>query len=197
MGWTFTHRERGEVTNLEWFKREFDHLPERELLDIAQVGFTLYGAYKVPDGVVGMVILTRWVKTKDDGSDGDYNYGWKEIDESMGPGDYECPPRIFALLTPHDGSENEWAREWRAKCREHIESRRARPRLTEGAKVRFIAPLRFTDGSENDTFEFIKRTTFRQLHELDFTPQLGDRFYRGGRVRISNWSKREYEVLPA
>jgi hypothetical protein len=196
MGWTFTHRERGATSNLAWFKRDFDHPPDRELLDLAQVGFTLYGAYRVAERVVGLVILTRWVKTKDDGSwDGDYNYGWKEMDESCGPGYYDCPPRIFDLLTPHDGSENEWARDWRAKCRESIAKAKARPRLTEGTKVRFAQPLRFTDGSTNDTFEFIKRTTFRQLHRLDFTPQIGDEFYRGGRVRISGWNKREYAVL--
>jgi len=198
MGWTCTHREKGEYTNLEWFRKEGFHRPEQgyELLDLAAVGFTeLYGAYKIPDGrVVGLVILTHWKRVKDDafGWADDFNYCWKEMDESMGPGAVDCPKRILDLLTPHDGRENEYAREWRAECwKRHIE----KPKVTKGRRLRFTKPITFTDGLEADTFEFVKRTTFKRLLPLDFTPEIGEPFYHGGLVRITRWADREYEVV--
>ena len=189
MGWTCTHRDRGEMTNLAWFKRELDSDRGHELLDLASAGFTLYGAYKVPDGrVVGLVILTYWTKAE-------FNYCWKEMDESQGPGYYDCPPRIFAMLTPHDGSENEWARDWRARCQDSIAQRAARPRLTKGSRVRFASAMRFTDGTEGDTFEYVKRNTFRKIVPLDFTPQLGEPWFYSGLYRIHGWAQLGYAVL--
>ena len=42
-------------------------------------------------------------------------YGYKDMDETMGPYHYSCPERILNLLTP---TTNEFALKWRSTCRE-------------------------------------------------------------------------------
>jgi hypothetical protein len=197
MGWTYTHRERG-LSHLEFFRPSFDFDGEsgpRRLVALTSRGMTLYGAYSGPFGkdgaqaTVGLVILTQWVPNSE------YNYGYKEMDESMGPGYYDCPASILTMLTPHDGSESAYARDWRAECWKALNARINRPRLTKGTRVRFARPMRFTDGTEGDTFEFVKRSTFRKIVPLDFTPQEGEPWFYGGLVRISGWAQREYVTL--
>lgn len=46
------------------------------------------------------------------------NWGYKEIPEWMGPGDYDCPLSFFDLVPPPPPGA-EWAIEWRAKTRIH------------------------------------------------------------------------------
>lgn len=48
-----------------------------------------------------------------------YNFGYKDMDETMGPFRYDCPKSIIDLLTPTD---NECANEWRRKCLEKEET---------------------------------------------------------------------------
>ena len=43
-------------------------------------------------------------------------YGYKDMDETMGPYNYDCPIRIINLLTP---TTNEFALEWRKGCLEY------------------------------------------------------------------------------
>lgn len=45
-----------------------------------------------------------------------FNFSYKDMDETCGPGYYDCPESILKLLSP---TNNEWANEWRKKCREH------------------------------------------------------------------------------
>lgn len=187
MGWTYTYRRTGE-TNTEFFSKMWAG-STAELLDTAQVGFTVYGALRLADGRVrALVILTRWVQDV-------YNFGYKDMDETMGPCDVACPERIFALLTPLDETESKWAHEWRENVRKHHEAKRERPRISKGTRVRFERAMTFTDGTEADTFEFIKRNTFRKIVPLDFTPEVGEPWYYGSLVRISNWASRPYTVL--
>lgn len=61
--------------------------------------------------VFGIVFLTQ-VDTKDY-----YNFSYKDMDETMGPCYYDCPKSILDLLSP---TNNEYANNWRAKCREQI-----------------------------------------------------------------------------
>lgn len=59
----------------------------------------------------GIVFLTS-TDTKDY-----YNFSYKDMDESMGPGYCDCPKGILDLLSPTD---NEYANEWRKACYENI-----------------------------------------------------------------------------
>src|SRR5512145_779521 len=116
MGWTFLHREKG-ISNIDWLRGEFSTYPEN-VLDVATKNGTMYVAYRTPviEGEVrALVILTRWVR-------GDYyNFGYKDMDETQGPNEDDCPRRIFELLTPLKPGESEWAESWRARVQARLD----------------------------------------------------------------------------
>src|SRR3546814_19605923 len=68
--------------------------------------------------IFAIVCLVRWNPRAKDG----YIFGYKDMDETMGPCEADCPARILDLLTPTD---KEYAREWRARCCANL-ARRAR-----------------------------------------------------------------------
>lgn len=108
MGWTFERKEPG-VTLKEWFKHFAEVECRMEVLDVEVLGSVIYAAVRDAgsEQVVGSVILTEAA------SNPRYNFGYKLMDESMGPMYYECPERIIKLLTPTD---SEWANKWRWHC---------------------------------------------------------------------------------
>lgn len=191
MGWTFTHREKGEASHLEWFANLWNG-SDRRLLDMAAGNLsTLFGAYEIdanetePRKVVALVVLIKWVP-----SDW-YNFGYKDMDESMGPFEYECPSRILDLLTPldEDDPRMQYAREWREMAHKAQQRREVARSVTPGDTVRFYPPMKFTDGVEADTFEYVGgrrgRSTFLRRGV----------FGLNGKVNISNWRRRQFEIL--
>ena len=50
------------------------------------------------------------------------NFGYKDMDESCGPYQYDCPVSILNLLSP---TEYEYAIEWRKACRENAAKKAA------------------------------------------------------------------------
>ena len=74
------------------------------------------------------------------------------LEESMGPHEADCPARILDLLTPTD---KDYAIDWRARCRANLE-RRSR-KLADGDRIRFPAPMKFTDGHVGQEFVVSKR----------------------------------------
>jgi len=116
MGWTFIQRNKG-ITNLEVFTAEFW---VGRIVGIATPSpHETYVAYKRDDGLVmGVVLLTRYNPRST------FNFGWKDMDEGMGPYAYNCPRRILALLSPVEllYPDSPWAQEnattWRTICRE-------------------------------------------------------------------------------
>lgn len=82
----------------------------------------------------GMVVLT-----KTDISEYD-NFGYKEIDETMGPNKYDCPVGIINML---DETDNEYAKKWREKCLESQVSKNwptSLNKLPVGTYIKFKAP---------------------------------------------------------
>lgn len=179
MGWTFQHREAG-TSNLDWFRQEFraDGKDGRgELLDLASTRghqSPCYGAYRTPSGeVVGLVILTMWVPN-------DYhNFGYKDMDETCGPNEVDCPKRIFDLLT---GEPEGYAKEWRERVAARLAEKAARAKVSKGDVVAFTG-----DG------EYDKRLA--RLGTLRW--EKGNTFTNGyQRWRISDWRDRPYVVVP-
>lgn len=106
MGWTFMPKPASPKAYLD---QQLTHGANR-VLRSAFVGTTYYAAVETTaDGkrdVWAAVILTSYR-----GRDG-YPFGYKCMDESMGPNESNCPATIFALLTPTD---SEYSNEWRAR----------------------------------------------------------------------------------
>lgn len=89
-------------------------------------------------------------------------FGIKDMDETVGPCECECPARILDLLTP---TEYDYANQWRANCRAVLEQKATNAKklkaLREGARLTFEKPLRFSNGKEVSGFTVgaFKRTS--------------------------------------
>lgn len=177
MGWTSMRREKGQ-TDREFWTHELNWGEpsdrRREILDCATIANTFYAAVKEHggpnDGKVWALVV-RFARVPRSY----YNYTYKEMDETVGPFESACPDRILDLLTETD---SKYALEWRARCREF----NARPKPRKGDKVMFAHPMRFTDGSERDTFIYEGGSRFR----VGFTI-----------FKISDWKQRKYSLAPA
>lgn len=130
MGWTEYHAQyykNGKVDR----KAECDNLWAKDckVLKSTMRGSTYYGALQLPDGnVIGTVVITSGTNRRDPY----FNFGYKAMDETAGPCRYACPKSILDLLTPID---NEYANQWRNKCREMASRKSWLKDLPIGAKV--------------------------------------------------------------
>jgi len=166
MGWLYTHKD-SDISVKEFFESRFNYQKEDgrygKVLDCAVVRLrTAYMAYEIghTDGtkeVIGIVCLLDY-SPKDY-----YNFGYKDMDETMGPYQYDCPERILKLLTP---TENENAREWREICWERIKSRQKRPKLVKGMVIEFTEPITFRGGQQERFFRVVdpRRLLFINPH---------------------------------
>jgi hypothetical protein len=152
MGWMFSYRPKG-LSHREFFRDRWGAEFDDGVLDMAAANNVIYTAYRTQANghegqVVALVFLTRWAP-----SDPQFNFGFKEMDETMGPFEARCPERILDLLTP---TTNEQALKWRAACREYHAQRRAqagqRLKLRPGLVVRTAAPVVFSNGAEAELF---------------------------------------------
>ena len=111
MGWLYVQRSKG-VSHRDFFSQEFSS-DRRQVVDVAAPRWDeAYVAYETPQGVMCICVMMRR-------SPGDlHNFGYKDMDESMGPCLYHCPARILDKLSPtqqlYEGEGPlEWARHWR------------------------------------------------------------------------------------
>jgi len=158
MGWTYTHR--GNTPIKEFLANrvncENDHA-KWLLLDIAIVKMrTAYMAIEIirrdkesgqldmtTRKVVAFVFLLDY-RTSESGHD----TGYKDMDESMGPCESECPERILRLLTP---TSHEYALAWRKRCREIIAKRKSFRLQKDG--IIATKPISFRDGRTRSRFQ--------------------------------------------
>lgn len=132
--------------------------------------------------VSAVVCLVRYNPNDREG----YVFGYKDMDETMGPVESECPVVILDLLTPTDAP---YALAWRARCRARADERRAagrRPRPRPGQTVVFDEPIAFRDGRRLDRLvvaehpRSARMVLFRDLEGrgLYRITKLSDRAYR-------------------
>lgn len=129
MGWMHTHKPHGQSMRdffiaqgvLRWTSSERYDFRVLDTSTVARKAF--YAAIEETERETGerkvyaLIVLLRWTRGPDD-----YNLLYKDMDESMGPLEAECPERILKLLTP---TENIHAQDWRRRCQEKIDARRA------------------------------------------------------------------------
>ena len=167
----------------EWFKDECLGV-NFEALDIAIVKRnTLYAAIK--DKMTGKIFcavyLLRWSRNNH------YNFTYKPMDEFVGPCEYECPERIFKLLTPLNNKldPNRWARKWRKRVQEYHKAREA---LKGNFMFKLKEPIDFTNG---ETFQY-----FKKEGRIIFAGVLkNNMFYSRCKVRIKNLHNFEFEKI--
>lgn len=134
MGWTFQSMpSEGAKAHCDAILTYKGQAIECRVLDSAIVRRNeYYAAVETikPDGarqVWAAVFMLNFCPKARDG----YTFGYKDMSESMGPYLWNCPARILDLLTT-EGANN-YAIDWREKCRATIAARNAKPKLTHGA----------------------------------------------------------------
>lgn len=177
MGWCFYHRDKGE-TNAEHFGKDW---PSVEILADSTVKGVWYAACKKKDTgeVFAAVFLTKWVPNDH------FNFGYKSMDETMGPGDTDAPAKVLDLLTPTD---SEWANQWRAKCRETIAAKVAaketKKKVTKDTVIVVEHQLFF--GKRNG---YAKRFRYTGDKNIFVATELGIRVNLG-----TDWPRRSFTV---
>jgi len=142
-----------------------------------------YAAAQVIENGVGgkvfaIICLVRWNSRDKEG----YVFGYKDMEESMGPCEAHCPAAILDLLT---STTNQHALEWRARCRVNL-ALRAR-KLHDGDRIRLPEPMTFTDGHQALEFVVCKRGRRIILRDPE----------TGGLYRISRLMERTWSLVPA
>ena len=160
MGWTSLHRAAG-TSDREWCQSEV--LGERyRIEDCATVGSGFYAICVPTDGreepraIMAVVAVKR---TRDY-----YNFTYKDMDESVGPCESSCPERLLDRLeelVPEP--PNEYARQWRERCRAEISTKKRARLVTRGTVVHFAQALHFSDGVAEDEFVFVGRSSFLRV----------------------------------
>lgn len=152
MGWLFMSSLKGHAGPREYLDAQFTletEMAKTRVLRSALVSMrTYYAAVECiradrPREVVAVVCLVKYNPRDREG----YIFGYKGMDEGMGPCEAACPAAVLDLLTP---TENEHALDWRARCRSALAKRAAKPRLHNGLTIVFAQPIAFADGR---TFE--------------------------------------------
>ena len=148
MGWTYTHRDKGTSVK-DFFQQRFGV----EILDCAVVKLrTAYMAIRGRDQRVYAVVCLLDYRREDY-----FNFGYKDMDETMRPFYHECPKRILELLTPipdnADGYASNNAREWRRQCWDNIRKKTKLPPLKTGTIIKTRQPIKFTDGTSGSLFQ--------------------------------------------
>lgn len=112
MGWLYKNKPKF-VKVMDFLKQEFNN-EYCEVIDGSVVKYrTAYLACRSTKTgeVFGLVCLLNYRR-------GDlYNFGYKDMEESMLPFSFDCPKRILSLLTE---PMNEEAKAWRAICKKEL-----------------------------------------------------------------------------
>lgn len=186
MGWTSyhaTHYKKGKVDR----KAECDALftDGYEVLKSAMVGSTYYAAIKHKGGVSAAVCLTS-TDMKDY-----FNFSYKDMDETMGPYNYDCPKGILDLLTP---TENEYANNWRAACRENLAKKNnpnALNKLPLGSEIQFTLEYDTTLNKAGSIIT-LRKTNGWSKKSYWIQP---DRYIKWSAALINRLTNGNYEVI--
>jgi len=124
--------------------------------------------------VIALVCLVKWNPKARDG----YVFGYKDMEESMGPCEADCPARILRLLSP---TAKEHALDWRRRCLERL--RMHGRKVTDGMRLRFPRPISFGDGHSGTDFIVMKKG-----EKITFRNGDGRGYYRITGFRDMSWT---------
>lgn len=146
MGWTSynaTHYKNGKVDRKAEMDEKYnweDDGRKVEVLKSSMVGSTYYAAVKSFNKTNGFEYVCAIVCLTSTDMKDYFNFSYKDMDETMGPRENNCPKCILDLLTPTD---NEYANNWRKVCRENLAKKNnpdALNKLPLGSVIQFTLP---------------------------------------------------------
>lgn len=141
MGWTYQHAKHYNANGSINRKAELDsqfnweaEISKYEVLKSAMKGSTYYAAVRHTNkqttlsSVFAVICLTHSAM-KDY-----YNFGYKDMDETAGPYEDECPKGILDLLTE---TQSKYALEWRERCRNNLTQSKSLASVKIGEVIEF------------------------------------------------------------
>ena len=174
---------------LTWDTKDKDGnlITTNRVLKSAMVGSTYYAAVESRSAwgarkVWASIFLTCG-QTKHDHT----AWGYKCMDESMGPNESKCPASILALLTPTD---SQWANEWRERCRKNIAA--AAERRKNGPSPLFV-PKGITVQEHRGSW-ILTNENYRRgssFYAIRFTKARWHEFDRAMRAFLENYGTNE------
>lgn len=166
MGWTYTQKPEN-VT--KWFKDELTWESETRKYTCLETAIKFKEAYAAVEviykktgkrQVFAATFMLNYTR------DYHYNFGYKSMTEDMGPGISNCPKKILDLLTE---PENEWAQQWRERCRKKLNRRPVKI----GDTINFVEPIMLAGGNSATMFKKIRYGRKRNIFEcVDLHRQL-------------------------
>jgi len=169
MGWTAYHASHytkgkpdrvAEVNDLLTWS---DERIEFSVILSKAVGSTVYSAVKQTDKATGKESVIGVVTLTSIDTSSDFNFSYKEIEESCGPSESKCPQAILDLLSPvetiYGGRAQEWAAEWRERCAEYNAARkteRANPDSLSNLPVGSQICWKYRDSEGEKEMELVK-----------------------------------------
>ena len=166
MGWTWynaNYYKKGKIDRKAECDSYFEYKNSPyKVLKSSMVGSTYYAAIQKGNIVCAAVFLTSTCMNDY------YNFGYKDMDETCGPYQYDCPKSILDLLTPTD---SEYANEWRRKCKEKRESSKTAFSLSKlpiGTQIKFTLTF---DTSRNNKGEEIILTKMQRTAKSTYWVQ--------------------------
>jgi len=191
MGWLFMRDLGGYATPRSYLDNQFTYDRDDQRLTVlasSMIGSTYYAACEriepnVDRLVFAIICLTRTSTGARDGC----TFGYKDMDETVGPYESDCPATILDELTD---TQYEYAIAWRARCRANLTLRkleRAKPTPKPGQTIIFDEPLRFSDGQGRDRFTVIANPNGK-------TPLFRDPV-TGTVCRVSRLKTRTYRLI--
>ena len=197
MGWLYMTSLTGHSSPRQYLDAQFTfERPDArsKVLRSALIGMRVYYAaveqVRIANGqreVWAAICLVRYNPRDPQG----YIFGYKDMEESMGPCECDCPEPVLDLLTPTD---REYAVQWRVRCRENIAARRAKaakPSPRAGQMIVFDAPLSFADGRSFQRLEVIANPRHPRSHRTVLFRAPGSRSL----YRIPNIKSRTYRLV--
>jgi len=168
MGWTYTFRGNTPMKEFLASRVNCENKHAKwQVQDIAIVRIrTAYMAVEIirrnqETGVLGtttreVVALVFLLDYRP--NDPGFDTGYKDMDETMGPCESECPERILQLLTP---TTHEYALAWRQRCWDNIAQRKSF-RFSKD-DVLETQPISFMDGVARSRFKVLSLKPLRLL----------------------------------
>ena len=159
MGWLVHDEKLSHETPVQYVTREFTHTSGRRqatVLDAAAVRGTIYAAIRNTDTETGKsYVFCAVILFKNNKRDG---FGYKAMDECMGPCEVDCPDRIMRKLSPiEDIPDPSFAADWRARVAAAKAARKNAAcrlgKLSPGDRIHLPTAAYFTkSGISADTF---------------------------------------------
>jgi hypothetical protein len=157
MGWTYSHKDKG-ISVKDFFSEEFNFKKNEKVLKVIDGFATISEAYLAIETItrnsrkVFAVVCRIHYNSKEQ-----FNFGYKDMDEAMGPYYYNCPERILKLFTP---TTNKYAIKWRKKCWEKSERTKARPKFRINDILKFKKSVLFNNGYRIKRVKVVDRRRF-------------------------------------